>query len=151
MFTKKKISTTTTVAGLSVGVDAQALAVKAVGVRKATRLFGKRASEIVLNGKIVEIVGQGRGWMWRVKWDNIDDISELSARSLVVDPGSKNPTQSSDSTDSTSETSEEVFLFQFFFPFVWFCLCLLLFTFIYVLAFASLFGLICCVFCRDLI
>jgi len=93
--------------GLKVGAAVRALARKAVGTLRAKTLLGNQWESGFLRGTIVGIVGSGRSRKFNVAWENSNENSNLSGRSLSLDvenstAGNANPTIA-DNSDSESE------------------------------------------------
>ena len=55
-----------------------------LGNRPAGDVFGPWAATSELHGRVIKCVGVGRMRKLKVKWNECDDISILSARSLEV-------------------------------------------------------------------
>eukprot|EP00731_Ephydatia_muelleri_P031708 Em0023g215a len=71
--------------GLKVGDLVKAKAVNVLGNRRAGDVFGPWAAKTELHGSVIECVGVGRIRKLKVKWNECDDISILSALSLELD------------------------------------------------------------------
>ena len=67
--------------GLKLGDRVQAKAVAALGSRKAGDVFGPWARRKLLHGLVVDVIGCGRQWKLKVKWDECDCEAVLSAHS----------------------------------------------------------------------
>ena len=93
------------VAGLVIGSSVQANAVKILGPRAATDVFGKQASKATMTGVIIGKEGKGAGTKWLVKWENPVIQSSWSARSLTIKNSAEVPADISDQ-DSSSYDSE---------------------------------------------
>ena len=55
--------------GLKVGNRVKAIATSILGCRLAGDIFGPWASRNEVHGTVIEILGTGRTWKLRVKWD----------------------------------------------------------------------------------
>ena len=93
--------------GLKVGDLVKAKAVNVLGNRRAGDVFGPWAVKSELHGSVIECVGVGRMRKLKVKWNECDDISILSARSLELDDLCTSVEAIEESTDSESSIDEE--------------------------------------------
>lgn len=93
--------------GLKVGDQVKAKAVNVLGNRRAGDVFGPWAAKSELHGSVIECVGVGRTRKLKVKWNECDDISILSARSLEIDDLCASVEAVEESTDSESSIDEE--------------------------------------------
>eukprot|EP00731_Ephydatia_muelleri_P000041 Em0001g41a len=93
--------------GLKVGDLVKAKAVNVLGNRRAGDVFGPWAVKSELHGSVIECVGVGRMRKLKVKWNESDDISILSARSLELDDLCTSVEAVEESTDSESSIDEE--------------------------------------------
>ena len=78
-----------------------------LGNRRAGDVFGPWAAKSELHGSVIECVGVGRMRKLKVKWNECDDISILSARSLELDDLCTSVEAVEESTDSESSIDEE--------------------------------------------
>ncbi|KAL5500807.1 hypothetical protein EMCRGX_G012412 [Ephydatia muelleri] len=92
--------------GLKVGDLVKAKAVNVLGNRRAGDVFGPWAAKSELHGSVIECVGVGRMRKLKVKWNECDDISILSARSLELDDLCTSVEAVEESTDSESSIDE---------------------------------------------
>lgn len=67
------------VPGLKVGHQVKAKAVNVLGNRRAGDIFGPWAAKSELQGSVIECVGVVHMQKIKVKWNECDDISILSA------------------------------------------------------------------------
>eukprot|EP00731_Ephydatia_muelleri_P012032 Em0006g926a len=93
--------------GLKVGDLVKAKAVNVLGNRRAGDVFGPWAAKSELHGSVIECVGVDRMRKLKVKWNECDDISILSARSLELDDLCTSVEAVEESTDSESSIDEE--------------------------------------------
>lgn len=93
--------------GLKVGDQVKAKAVNVLGNRRAGDVFGPWAAKSELHGSVIECVGVGRTRKLKVKWNECDDISILSAQSLEIDDLCASVEAVEESTDSESSIDEE--------------------------------------------
>ena len=68
--------------GLKHGDRVQADAIAVLGGQRAGDVCGPWAHKTVLHGLVVKVVGAGRQWKFKIKWDECDDESVLSPRVL---------------------------------------------------------------------
>ena len=76
-----------------------------LGNRRAGDVFGPWAAKSELHGSVIECVGVGRMRKLKVEWNECDDISILSARSLELDDLCTSVEAVEESTDSESSLS----------------------------------------------
>eukprot|EP00731_Ephydatia_muelleri_P003545 Em0001g3545a len=93
--------------GLKVGDLVKAKAVNVLGNRRAGDVFGPWAAKSELHGSVIECVAVGRMRKLKVEWNECDDISILSARSLELDDLCTSVEAVEESTDSESSIDEE--------------------------------------------